>query len=108
MQSSYYNSSVVYPRGGVVSVENSLEYSAYGPDTKGVMNNTEELLTTLHDRFGSVSSFTGTFRADQWRFTINRQDPDSKYCNTCYRVMHKNSLSCRLEYGCCRTKYLHF
>jgi hypothetical protein len=61
--------------GKVLAVENSLRISAYGSDTGG--GNTEELLTNIYNRFGPISSFTGTYRADEWRLTINRVNPDS-------------------------------
>ena len=49
-----------------------MQLSGYGSDTGG--GDTHQLLTTLYDRFGSVSSFTGTYQADEWRLTIDRSN----------------------------------
>ena len=51
-----------------------LNYSAYGSDDGG--GRTHELLSYLYTRFGPISSFTGTYQADEWRLNINRRDPD--------------------------------
>jgi hypothetical protein len=75
VQSSYLNSSILAPRGQVVAVENNLRNFGHGPDTGG--GQTEELLTNIYNRFGPISSFTGTYIADEWRLTINRGNPDS-------------------------------
>ena len=63
------------PPGQVLAVENSMRLYAYGPDDGG--GDTEELLTTIYNRFGPVSSFTGTYQADVWRLNINHRNPDS-------------------------------
>ena len=64
---------MVYPPGQVLSIENTLRISAHGSDTR----DTEELLTSISNRFGNIASFTGTYRANTWRLTIHRQNPDS-------------------------------
>ncbi len=74
LQSSYYTNSIRTSGGRVLSVENSLDYTAYGSDSGG--GDTHELLLHLFRRLGPVSSFTGTYQADEWRLTINRRDPD--------------------------------
>ena len=47
--------------------------SAYGSDSGG--GRTKELLTLLSERFGPITSFSGTYRADEWTLHINRSDP---------------------------------
>ena len=44
--------------------------SGYGTDIGG--GNTAELLDYLQQRFGPVSSFSGSYRADRWELTIHR------------------------------------
>lgn len=79
LQSSFLNSSIVAPPGKVLVVENNLRLFGHGPDDGG--GRTEELLTTIQNRFGPISSFTGTYSADVWRLTINRRSSDSgEFC----------------------------
>ena len=70
----YYHvdvSGVVYPTGSVLSVEKVsnvlLPSLANGFDGRG--SHTIQALKYLTKRFGSISSFTGTYKAD--RFTMN-------------------------------------
>ena len=79
LQSSYYidNSSVVYSPGQVLTVERIRSSSrtidcAYGSDTGGC--NTLHVLQYLRGRFGPVSSFSGSYRADSWTLQISRQN----------------------------------
>ena len=58
----------------MLSVEDDLNYIGFGPDDGG--GNTRGLLSHLQQRFGPVSSFTGTYQADQWTLTLNRRAPD--------------------------------
>ena len=58
----------------MLAVENNLRFFGYGKDDGG--GKTHELLTNLYNRFGPVSSFTGTYQADVWRLRINRRNPD--------------------------------
>ncbi len=71
------NSSVVYPPGQVLTVENSLRLLALGSDTGG--GNTHGLLTNLYNRFGPISSFTGVYRVDTWRLNV-KQNPVASEC----------------------------
>ena len=73
-QSSYYHNTAVYPPGQVLTVENSLRLYSYGSNSGG--GKTRQLLDIISDRFGPVSSLTGTYQADVWRLGINRRDPD--------------------------------
>lgn len=72
-------SDVLYRNGSVLSVEKVsnilLPSLANGFDTHG--DHTLQALKYLTERFGSVASFTGTFEADRWTLTVNRnpQDP---------------------------------
>ncbi len=82
LQSSFLSSSVI--GGRVLSVENTLSHNAYGIDAeyeidRGIDEDTEELLLYLYERFGPVSSFTGTYRADQWTLTIRGDPSPSKF-----------------------------
>ena len=77
--SSYYldNSSVVYSPGQVLTVERIRSSSrtidcAYGSDTGGC--NTLRVLQYLRGRFGPVSSFSGSYRADSWTLQISRRN----------------------------------
>ena len=87
------------PPGQVLAVENSMRLSGHGPDDGG--GNTEELLTTIYNRFGPVSSFTGTYQADVWRLNINRRNPDSSKCsdepNTTMHPLQVNNLMISLQ-----------
>ena len=58
----------------MLAVENTSRLSGYGKDDGG--GDTHEILTNLYNRFGPVSSFTGTYQADVWRLRINRRSPD--------------------------------
>ena len=76
LQSSYSDNSIVAPPGYVLAVENSLRYLAYS----GTSSGTRSLLNNIQNRFGSISSFTSTYRADGWNLTIGSQIPScSKY-----------------------------
>ena len=74
LQSSHHSNSVTASDGRNLTVENTLTYYAYGSDSGG--GSTHQLLLHLFERFGSVSSFTGTYRADEWRITIDRSNTD--------------------------------
>lgn len=67
-------SNVVYPAGSVLSVEKVsnilLPSLANGFDERG--DHTVQALTYLIERFGSVTSFTGTFKADRFVVNISR------------------------------------
>ena len=64
-------SGVVYPAGSVLSVEkvSSILLPSLANGFDGYGNHTLQTLKYLTERFGSISSFTGTYRAD--RFTMN-------------------------------------
>ncbi len=72
---------VTYPAGSVLSVEKVanilLPSLATGIDASGTY--TILALRYFMERFGPVSSFTGTLRADRWTLDINRnpRDPSS-------------------------------
>jgi hypothetical protein len=72
VQSSYLNSSIIAPQGQVLAVENSLQIPTFGSYV-----GTEELLTNIYNRFGPISSLTGTYRADEWRLSLDRGNPDT-------------------------------
>ncbi len=57
-----------FPGNQVVQVEEGPSFFGFGSDIGG--GRTEGLLQYLSDRFGPVSSFTGTYRADQWTVNI--------------------------------------
>ena len=67
---------MTYPPGRVSAIENNLRLFAIGSDLLGG-GETHQLLQYLYERFGPVTSFTGTYQADEWRLNINRRDPDS-------------------------------
>jgi hypothetical protein len=71
LQSSFYDSSVAVAgsTGQVLTVENFLRHYTQGPSADA-----DQLLAYLHDRFGSLSSFTDTRTADEWRLSINREN----------------------------------
>ena len=43
----------------------------------GAGEQTHDLLSSVYNRFGPISSFTGTFQADEWTLTINRELPNN-------------------------------
>ncbi len=62
---------MIYSHQQVLSVENTLRYSSYGEgDADGLLN-------YLNDRFGPISSFTGTYQADLWRLHLNLGKPNN-------------------------------
>ena len=73
LQSSYHPNSVTASDGRDLTVENTLNLFGFGSDSGG--GHTHQLLLNLYERFGSVSSFTGTYQADEWRLTIDRDNP---------------------------------
>ena len=70
-QSGYYNSTVTATSGNVGLVETlGNRLSGYGTDIGG--GSTAKLLAYLVQRFGPVTSFSGSYRADRWTLNINR------------------------------------
>ena len=72
-QSGYYNSTVTATSGSIGVVETlsrSNRLSGYGSDTGG--GRTAKQLVYLAQRFGPVTSFSGSYRADRWTLNINR------------------------------------
>ena len=59
-------------------MEDSLRLFGYGSDSGG--GGTHKLLTDISDKFGNISSFTGTYAADTWRLTIGHLNPESSKC----------------------------
>ena len=55
-------------------MENTLRLTGYGTDDGG--GQTHLLLTSISNGYGNIASFTGTYRANTWRLTIHRQNPD--------------------------------
>ena len=89
LQSSFHTTSLVAPPSKVrVVEEDTLRLSAYGLDEQS--RDTEELLATLYNRFGPVTSFTGTYRADEWVLNISREDPDNGdyICNDSQKIIY--------------------
>ena len=74
IQSGYYNSTVSSTPSNAILVTEILSrpdnHNGYGTDLGG--GDTVELLLYLQQRFGPVSSFSGSYRADRWDLTINR------------------------------------
>ena len=82
---------MVYPPGRVLATENyltdrNLRLTGYGSDSGG--GGTHELLRHFNNRFGHVSSFTGTYRADVWRLNIHRSDSDSELATKANSILH--------------------
>ena len=79
-------SDVMYGNGKVLSVEKVsnvlLPSLANGFDAGG--NHTVLALKYLTERFGSVSSFTGTYESDRYTMTINRSPNDPGISPACY------------------------
>ena len=71
-QSSVYNSTISYQPAGAIQYTEVLTYpinfTGYGADTGG--RQLAQLLLYLQQRFGPVSSFSGTYRADRWVLNI--------------------------------------
>ena len=82
IQSSYYidDSTVTYSSGKVENFEKltyqTLPYG-YGKDTGG--GKTLDMLKTIVNRFGSVYSFSGSYRANAWTLNINRENTYVNY-----------------------------
>jgi hypothetical protein len=70
-------SNVSYPAGSVLSVEkvSNILLPSLANGFDGYGDHTLQALRYLTERFGSVTSFTGTERADQWRLNISRNPP---------------------------------
>ena len=71
-------SDVMYSNGKLLSVEKVsnvlLPSLANGFDGNG--DHTVQALKYLSERFGSVSSFTGTYESDRYTMTINKSPND--------------------------------
>ena len=67
-------SGVVYPAGSVYSVEkvSSILLPSLANGFDGYGNHTLQALKYLTERFSSISSFTGTYRADRFTMNISR------------------------------------
>ena len=77
IQSSYYidSSTVTYSPDKVEHFEKQTYQElpgGYGKDTGG--GKTVDLLRAVVKRFGSVYSFSGSYRADSWTLNINREN----------------------------------
>ena len=74
IQSGYYTSTVSStPNNAILETEILREpdnHNGYGTDLGG--GDTVELLLYLQQRFGPVSSFSGSYRADRWEINIHR------------------------------------
>ncbi|XP_077993982.1 uncharacterized protein LOC144447775 [Glandiceps talaboti] len=82
---SYYlaDSDVVYQDGRVIQLERRRDLPrGYGDDRGG--GNTAGLLKYLEQHFGTVTSFTGTYQADQWDLNLETD-------------VGSNSVSCDFE-----------
>ena len=58
-------------------------YYAFRADSE-----TAELLGYLQQRFGPVSSFSGSYRADRWVLNINRTQGSSQQCKCSIYYLH--------------------
>ena len=70
---------MTYSPGSVLSVERHSYQTlpcGYGSDTGGCR--TDEILEYVVGRFGPVSSFSGSYRADTWTINIQGSSPASK------------------------------
>ena len=65
---------VVYPAGNVLSVEkvSNILLPSLANGFDGYGDHTLQALKYLTERFGSISSFTGTYRADRFMMNIGR------------------------------------
>ena len=71
MQSSYYSNSVdTSGLGQVLLIEGGSTIFTYG-----LGDQTTQLLSMMYNRFGPITSFTGSFIADEWTLRLNRTDP---------------------------------
>ena len=67
-------SNVTYPSGSVFSVErDSHLQDAYGNDEDG--STTLELLQYVTQRFGPVSTFSGSYSVDNWKLNLGSTLP---------------------------------
>ena len=74
-QSSYYNSTVSSSTASAIRHTEILSRSegirGYGSDIGG--GKTADLLLYLQERFGPVTSFSGSYRASRWELNIKRR-----------------------------------
>ncbi|KAL5481221.1 hypothetical protein EMCRGX_G021337 [Ephydatia muelleri] len=78
---NYYRgvSNVTYPSGSVFSVErDSHLQDAYGNDEDG--STTLELLQYVTQRFGPVSTFSGSYSVDNWKLNLGSTLPSPAVC----------------------------
>ena len=82
LKSSYYNSTVSSSSSGAIREIETLSRSdsirGYGSDIGG--GRTVGLLLYLQQRFGPISSFSGSYRADHWELNIQRNTGAHCYC----------------------------
>ena len=84
IQSSYYTSTVSStPNNAILETEivgAPDNHYGYGSDLGGGW--TANLLLYLQQRFGPVSSFSGSYRADRWEINIHRRSGQAQ-CTLC-------------------------
>ena len=84
-QSSYYNSTVSSSPASAIRhteiLSRSDGFRGYGSDIGG--GKTADLLLYLQERFGSVTSFSGSYRASRWELNIKRRAGLYKFYVTC-------------------------
>ena len=92
IQGGYHQQNVSYSSGQLIEVEEHSRDtlpSGYGSDDGG--GHTVDLLLYLTERFGPVSSFSGSYRADRWTINIELSDGMSTVCHngdsTCINMM---------------------
>nr|XP_006824147.1 PREDICTED: uncharacterized protein LOC100368155 [Saccoglossus kowalevskii] len=76
--SYYISDTTLRSEGGVIRSTEKLSYSnetpyGYGTDTGG--GNTVNLLMYINNRFGPVTSFTGTYKANEWSLSVGQLPP---------------------------------
>ena len=83
-QGGYYTGTVtVYPATNVEVVPRNNLSSGYGSDDGG--GHTADNLIYLTKRFGPISSFSGSYRADRWTVNIERS-PGNYICLSSVRI----------------------
>lgn len=87
LQSGYYSGTVTTTSGSVVREIETLTSpeNLHGYGDGGA---TVDLLLYLEQRFGPVSSFSGSYRADRWDLTVQRTAGFYIFCDILYKGQH--------------------
>ena len=73
MQGGWHTSKVVgYSNTNIEVIPRKIRIYGYGPDHTNIGGYAADALVYFTERFGPISSFSGSFRANRWTVNIER------------------------------------